>query len=436
MQHASPATTPPVSTPRKPFGVPLAWWIALGATLGVCFGFSSFVATVFGQFVRPISTEFGWTRTQTTGALTLATLLTIAGAPIAGALIDRFGPRLVLLVASLLLPLAVASLSLTDGGLPRYYLTLAMIAVIGAGTLPGTYTAIVFKWFDRRRGLGFGFPLAGVGLSGIFLPPVIRSLIAAYDWHVAILIIGAAMFVAVVPMACFLFRLSPRNASEIDGGMAGPAQTEAPVAAEPSGVPWQPYLRSRQFLQLAASFILLGIATLGVIINFQAMLEDGGIPALTVAKLLSLQGLFTLIFRLGSGWLLDRFPPRLVSAVMIVAPALGITIIAVTPTLPMLIVAAPLLALGFGGEFNVMSFFSSRYFDRAAYGKMYGLIYATYTVGGSIGPILLAKVYDLTGAYRYGLLFMASLIVIASVLIITLPRLPAETGCAARVLAS
>ena len=60
------------AAPRNYLRVPIAWWVALGTTLGVTFGFSTFVATIFGQFVRPLSAHFGWTRTQTTGALSVA----------------------------------------------------------------------------------------------------------------------------------------------------------------------------------------------------------------------------------------------------------------------------------------------------------------------------------------------------------------------------
>ncbi len=415
---------------RQSLGLPIAWWVALGTTLGVCFGFSSFVSTIFGQFVRPISSEFGWTRTQTTGALTVATLLTIVGAPAAGLCIDRFGPRRVLLVASLLLPPAIACLSLADGGLRRYYLTLAAIAVVGAGTLPGTYTALVLKWFDRRRGLALGFPIAGVGLGKIILPPIIRLLVTDYGWRIALIAVAAAMFVAVVPLALFLFRRSPET-WDIDGGSNGPVQADAAARIEmPAEGNWKKTLLTRQYLQLAVAFMLLGVATLGILVNFQAMLEDGGIAALTVAWLLSLEGLFVLAFRLGSGWLLDRFAPHRVAPIMIAAPAIGIVMIAFSPTVPIIAMAIPLIAIGFGGEFNVMSFFASRYFGRASYGKMYGLIFAAYTLGASLGPPLLAHAYDRTGSYRYGLLFLAALIVVAAFMIATLPRLPskAESG--------
>jgi MFS family permease len=357
--------------------------------------------------------------------MTVATLLTIVTAPLAGSLVDRYGPRRILLASAATLPFLVAALAAIDGQLWRYYLVIALIAVLGAGTLPGTYTAISLGWFDRHRGLAVGFPIAGVGIANVLLPPAIQLIMPGYGWRGAVVAAAVAMFVVVLPLAWFLFRLAPRGPAELDGGLAPAVDLPAPEATAPAdALPLRAQLLSRPFIQLAAAFLLLGVATLGVIINFQAMLEDAGVPALTAAQLLSLHGVFLIGFRLGSGWLLDRFPPRAVAGILILCPVAGILILAAGLPVAAIAGAMLLLAIGFGGEFNAMSFFVSRYFGQAAYGRLYGFAYSAYIVGGSIGPTLLASSYDHWGTYRYGLCFLAALIVAAVGLILSLPPLP------------
>jgi MFS family permease len=413
---------------RRPFGLPLAWWIAVGTTLGMCLSYSSFATIVFGQFVRPISEAYGWTRAQTTGGMAIVFFLMIPLAPAAGYFLDHFGSRRVLLIASVLLPLVIASVPLVHGSLMRFYLLMVLFAIISAGTLPGTYTSIILGWFDRRRGFGFGFPVAGIGMAGIVLPPVLRLMITKFGWEVAIVAVGIAMFLVVVPLAAFLLRLTPNSEREVDGGMPAATPSQKVRAFINIEIDWKVAIRTRKFIQLAIAFILVGVVTMGVLVNLQAMLQDNGVAAFTVAKLLSLQGAFMLFFRLFSGWLMDRFPPRVVAGAIVLAPAFGIGLIALNPTVPALVIAVPLLAAGFGGEFTVMSFFTSRYFGRGCFGKLYGLTYAAFNIGGCIGPPLLAGIYDRTHAYTSGLVLFALLVVAAALMIFSLPSLVSDTS--------
>lgn len=409
--------------PRKPLGLALAWWIALGTMLGMCMSYSSFATIMFGQFVRPISEAYGWTRAETTGGMSIVFFLMIPLAPATGHCLDRFGSRRVLLVASILLPLMIAIVPLVHGSLTRFYILMVLFAVVSAGTLPGTYTNIIQNWFDQRRGFGFGFPVAGIGMAGILLPPALRLLIGNFGWERAMVVVACAMFVVVVPLALFLLGLTPNGKGEIDGGSRPGKLARTSRAFVNIEVDWRAAIRTRRFIQLVLALILVGVVTMGVLVNLQAMLQDKGVAAFTVAKLLSLLGLFMLVFRLASGWLLDRLLPRTVAGVIVLSPALGIAIIALNPSVTALMVAVPLLAVGFGGEFTVMSFFTSRYFGRRCFGKLYGLTYAAFNVGGCIGPPLLAGIYDRTHSYAYGLTLFAALATIAALMIFSLPRL-------------
>ena len=424
--------SPPPVPIRRVLGIALGWWVSFGTAIGMALGYSAFASAMFGQFVRPISQQFGWTRSQTTGAFTVSALVTIAAAPLAGLLIDRFGPRRVLLFSATVLPFLIAALSMTDGSLARYYIIAGLIALLGAGTLPGTYTAISLTWFDRRRGIGSGIPIAGVGIANILLPPALQTIIPAFGWPTAFVAVGALMFVLVLPLAFFLFRLTPASPHELDGGTwRVPEAAVAPALAAEPLPPLHRQLLSRPFLQMAVIFMLLGISTLGVVINFQAMLQDAGLSAMEAAGLVSLHGLVMVVSRLGSGWLLDRFPPRLVAGSLLLCPIAGLAILAAGLPAAALVLAMILLPVGFGAEFDVMSYFVSRYFGRASFGRLYGCTYAAYVVGASIGPVVVSYAFDRWGTYRPGLLLLIALSSAATLLIFLLPPVPrVETDAA------
>jgi MFS family permease len=416
-----------IAAPRRYLGVPMAWWIAGGSCFGICFGFSSFFGAIFGQLIIPISTEYGWTRAQTTGAVTLTTLLTIALAPIGGYFVDKGKVTAALLFTAILLPIAVGSIAIVNGNLVQYYLTFALIAVAGVGGLPASYSAVILKWFDQRRGLGMGFPVAGVGIAIIALPPTIRYLISLYGWQIAVTAVACTMFIVVVPIVAFLLPKAPVGRSEIDAELP-PPKSCWPPETDAGGMEFKAALKTRAFLQLAVAFILLMVTSYGVMINLQAMLQDIGLPASTAAQLLSVEGFFILVFRIFSGWLLDRFPPRVTASLIFIAPAIGLLLMLMSHSIPVLILAIGLLGLGFGGEFDVISFFTSRYFGRRAFGRLYGIYYSCGTLGGSIGPIMLARIFDVTHSYTLGLVILIAMVAIAALLTLTLPPLRAKTA--------
>jgi MFS family permease len=112
-----------------------------------------------GQFILPMSTAFGWSRSATAGGLIFRTIGSVLMAPIIGVLIDRFGVRRVAIIAQLGLSLGYFGLTLNNGSLTAYYIAWGILAVLGAGTSPIVWTRPVAGWFERSRGLALGLGL-------------------------------------------------------------------------------------------------------------------------------------------------------------------------------------------------------------------------------------------------------------------------------------
>src|SRR5687768_9533942 len=116
------------------------WWVLAAATIGMMLGYSNIGVLSFGLFIVPLSGEFGWGRGDVSLAYTAMTYTMVLLAPAAGMLVDRVGVRRVLLPSIVAFALAIAGLSLVTASLLHLYVAYVLVAVLGAGTAPTTYT--------------------------------------------------------------------------------------------------------------------------------------------------------------------------------------------------------------------------------------------------------------------------------------------------------
>jgi hypothetical protein len=140
------------TTGRKGGKVFYGWWVVLASGVGLAVHFGPIIVATFGVFLKPLSQEFGWNRTQISLALSLATLGITVALPLVGRLVDRFGTRRVILLAVLLFGLSVLSLAFLSSHLWHFYAIYLLIGVVGSGTTPVPYAKVLSRWFNHRRG--------------------------------------------------------------------------------------------------------------------------------------------------------------------------------------------------------------------------------------------------------------------------------------------
>lgn len=414
-------------------GVPIAWWVAAASAFGLALGYSAFATAIFGQLTLPLSGEFSWSLARTTGAHALATAVIVVAAPIVGVLSDRFGAWRVLACSLVALPLAVAHVAAVDGSLLHFYIAIGLIALLGSGTLPITYTKILVTWFVRKRGLALGVCLAGVGAGMSITPAVMQSLTQSFGWRTAVVVMAAAMACIMLPLGWLFLRQEPRSAAEVDGGTESSAdavRNREPKAPEST---LRESLLSRTFFVLAAVFIVLGAANLGLIVNFMPILREEGLEPALAAQLLGVFGVSFAVTRVIAGWFLDRFPPGIVAFVITLCPAIGALLLFLGHGPLNSALAMVLFAVGMGGEFDVMAYFVARHFPTEFYGRLYSAIYSLYNCGAVIGPVSLARYHDLNASFSGSLLVLAAGMAAAACafLIPPSPRLPMVRAAAA-----
>nr|WP_225937712.1 MFS transporter [Myxococcus sp. RHSTA-1-4] len=375
-------------------------------------GYSTYISYVFGVFVRPLGAEFGWSRPQIAFALTLCNWFVVALSPLAGFMLDRVGPRRMLLPSVLGLAGMLFALALQPGSLPVFYALHLGLALAALGTLPAVYTRAIVGWFDERRGIALGVALAGVGLGGILLPPALQAAIGSLGWRGAYTALGVAMLVLVLPAALRFF----------DDRASAPAVKAAPVPSH--GVAnLREAARTRTFWLLIAIFVLLGTMTLGVSASLVPILTDSGLTPQAAAAMASSLGVGVLVGRIASGLLIDRLPARLVALVCMLASSAGLAGLASGGAGAVIAVCLFLTGFGIGAEFDFMSWFVSRYLGLRAYGRIYGWTYAAFQLGCGMGPLLMALGRERLGGYGPGLMGLSAAAALAGLMFLAFPPL-------------
>lgn len=387
------------------------------STVGMSLGYSVIGYAGFGMFVLPLNEAFGWGRGDISVAFTIMSYVVALAVPALGFLIDRLGPRTVLLPSIVAFSIVVAMLSQLSANIALFYGAYLFVALTGAGTTPAVYTRAIVQWFDRRRGLALGIALTGPGIGAALAPPVLQFAIDTFGWRGAYMALGLTMFILSFPIVWFWFH-APSDADEGSGTGA---------VSVMQGVSFQDSLKMRATWQMIAAFFLLGILTGGVAAHLFALLSDRGFEASLAATAVSLLGVSVIVGRVLTGVLLDRFHAPIVIGVCLLMASVGLAILNLSTSELLAILSVLAIGLAIGSEFDFMSFLISRYHGLVAYARIYGLIYGAFTAGAGLGPLLLGYGFQNLGTYDHAVWVLVGTTTVATVLLSTLGKASAST---------
>jgi MFS family permease len=399
------------------------WWIVFACAVALATGVTSLMGFTLGIFMGPFESEFGWTRTEVTFGLTLATIVGLFVAPVAGRLADRFGVRRLALSSLLLQGLGVASLSMLQGDIRLFYLIYAVLPVCGIGASIVVLARAMVVWFDRRRGLALGLMLAGIGVGATINPLISQLLVQSVGWREAYLVLGGIILVIALPLNLLLLRESP---ADMALARDGDAQATSAVRKTFGLFPGEA-VRTRAFWLLLAISFLSVAPVAGIYVHLVPMLADRGVAPLQAATVQSTIGVSLILGRIVTGWLLDRFhAPRVAVAVLCTA-LVGYALLLLPLPLAAVTVAAMLLGFAIGAEGDFLAYLASRYFGERSFSELYGWMAAVSALGGGTGPLFSAAIKDLTGEYTIAIATHAAILGSAIVAILLLGPYP-EAG--------
>jgi MFS family permease len=352
--------------------------------------------------------EFGWTKTQVTSGNALSKLLIgpLFGF-IAGWVIDKFGPRRLMMTGILMAGGALIGLSwMTSLWMFYLFYLFNALGYVCGGPLPNQ--VLLSRWFDKARGKAMGFAYLGIGVGGALVPLLAYWLNETLGWRGALRVLGILMIVLALPMAYFV-----RESPESDG-----QKKQDVVMASMSQI-----FRSPAFYLLA----LGSMCSIGAVGSTNQHLKlflslDQSYEQAAAAKIISLVLTFSIVGRLLMGWLADYFPKKYVMLMIyfLVAGSIPLLFFADSPGIMYLFAA--IFGLGLGGEYLIIPLMAAELFGVKVLGRLLGVILTADGVAEAVMPMLIAYLRDRTGNYRMGFGVVISVALLGALAVALLPR--------------
>jgi MFS family permease len=365
----------------------------------------------FAVFVLPIGQEFAVDRAAVTGIYAIVMLGIGFGGPLVGLLVDRFGPRVLVLtgVASLGLGLVLASLA---HAVWQFYPTYGLLGGIGCASLGSVVqAALLGRWFDRRLGTALATSYSANGVGVMVMTPLAQALINLDDWRFAYLALGLTILVLFLPLL-----LLPWKAIE-----AGHPDVHRPSwPAEPGGMApdLKAALRTATFWNLSAAFALTSVGIYAITPQVVAYLIERGFAPLAAASAAGFAGLLMPVGMIGFNWFADRGGRRssvIASYACSIAGAAALMALSGPQDHFLLIAYVVLFGISMGSRGPMISTLATMRFRGPHLGRIYGSMTLSMGLGGALGAWLGGAVHDLTEGYSAVILLALAALLSASI---------------------
>jgi MFS family permease len=368
-------------------------------------GFAYYGLPFFYDFMTK---EYGWSRTIVTSGNALGKLLVgpLFGF-IAGWMIDRYGPRRLMISGSLMMGVALIGLG-TFRSLPMFYLFYVFNALgyICGGPLP--CQVLISRWFDKNRGKAMGIAYLGIGTGGALVPLISSGLEKEVGWHLALCALGVMIILIALPMAYFI-KEPPSRSVEI-------VNTETMV-------PIKNILKNPNFYLLAIGSMCSIGAVGGVGQHLKLYLRDLDFTQKEAAHVMSLVLTSSLVGRVLMGWLADLINRKYVMILIYLIVASAIPLLMVPDFPGRIYLFAGIFGLGLGGDYMIIPLMAGNLFGVRALGRTLGIILVADGVAESLFPMLVGALYnDVTKSYAVGFTVLICVALTGAIIVSFLPN--------------
>jgi MFS transporter, OFA family, oxalate/formate antiporter len=371
---------------------PARRWLIVLALFVVTYGISTPLAA-YGVFLPVLAETFGWSRGAIATALSINLLLGgVAGFAI-GALADRHGPRVMLVVTVALAGTAFALVS-TVGALWQLYLLVGLLGGVGMSSFYLLAAATVSHWFDAGRGLALALVLVGFNLGYISAGPLAAWLIGAVGWRPAYALLGAGCGLLTLG-AAFTVRLPrPAEARQLRPSAGGGA-----TAAGGPSVTLRAALADPRQWYLNVSWFLMGGLALMMSVHVVPFARDLGVSLASASLALTAYGVGSVTGRVGAGFVSDRLGTFTMIRAGFVLQIVALSALLWVPSREALMVVLVLFGMGFAAADTMITKVIPDVFGLRAIGAIMGVLTLGWRCGAALGPAVAGFLYDGTGSY-------------------------------------
>jgi predicted MFS family arabinose efflux permease len=394
-----------------------SWTLVLASFIG--FVLHSMPISALSTYIGPLEAEFGWSRTFIAGGISIGSMITAIMMPFIGAAVDRYGSRRVVLPGLAFSALTWSLIALVTGEQWQWFAVFIIHAVFNALIAALLWTTAVAGAFSKSQGMAIGVTLAGATAAHAFIPPASVALVDAFGWRIGAVLLALGLGL-VSFVLCYFFFYDRRDRLRVASKADEPAADE-----DLPGLTLGQAARSLALWQIGISTFVILALTIGFLVHQIEILQGVGVSRTNAAWLSSLSGMMGIVGKLVTGWLIDRYRGDVVGGLTMAAAGLAFAMILGGSGSSAVIVFA-MLVNGYtaGAKLQIASYLTVRYGGLRNFGKIYGVISSTVSLGAAIGPLIAGALYDATGSYNQFLVAAAIGLGLSALLLITLPRYP------------
>jgi MFS family permease len=365
-----------------------------------------------GLLLVAVAKDFGWSRAAFSTIALIVSVGASLTAPFFGRLIDRVGPRRVLLPGLVGFGLSFMYLAFVPQVGWMFFAGYGLVGLVMGSQVPNGYSKVICQWFVRNRGMMIALvPAVGAGLGYAVIPQAINYMIVHHGWRAAYATIGLAILLFSAPMNLFLLR--ERNP-------VSPAGAVKPEGEDEPGLSHGEALKTADFRKILTALFLASMAFYGVILHLFPLLLDRGVDRAVATTTISMLAVGVTAGQLTAGVLLDRAPTPKIGALFFLVGLGGLLLIHHGATAAATTAGAVMTGFGQGTEIAVVGYILSRLFGLKAFSSLFGIICSGGVLAGGVGPLAFGFVFDRAGSYAPALYSGELALALAVILMLTL----------------
>jgi len=407
------------------------WYILAIGMLGAAL--SAGTSQLFMSIMlKPLTTEFGWNRTAATGAIATGTIIAGLLSYPFGKLADRYGPRLLTTLGSLVVAGTYVAMGMFVN-LWQFYVVFVIGRIVSVNTLSTTVprTAVV-NWFRRFRGRVLGLLTMATPLGSSLLAMVAHLIMVNYGWRSVFMLFAIAMVLLLSLPAAIILRRRPEDLGLLpDGAGRWPISSTSPVQPLPeeefSWTLGEAIRTPALWLLVLGNVVAPGVGA-GISFHLVAYFTDMGIDTTVAVGAISIFALTGAGANVIWGFLSERIPERFLAALVMAMTGATIFYLLSVRTNTATFIFAVLFGLAVRGESSLFNLIQAQYYGRNSFGAISGFISPFHMLGLGFGPIISSVSFDLTGSYQavFGIYVAISMITAVLLLLAKKPPRPVK----------
>lgn len=372
--------------------------------------------TALGTFIAPLEKEFGWSRSEVTSGFFVFAVVSVLTRPAAGWMLDKWGSRALGIPGAILVGLAFAGFSLTNGSLPQWLALWFLMGVVFSFVIAPVWGMAIAKNFTASRGRALSGMMLGSAVSALILAPWSNHLIKAYGWREAYQIIGLT-WGGIVALVCFFLLRNQRESPRVEA-------TPLP-RIELGGYGVRDGIRSASFIKIVASILISNLLNQSLAVHLLPILTWGGVERDTAVWILGSLGVSMIAGVLLFGVIGDRASPKVLTATLVSLPVIScVGLLYPTDSVIVRLIAVSAFGVSAGAQMPSYTNLSTRYYGMRNFGTLSSLAGIATQLATAVAPLIAARSFDITHGYTVMLIAGVPILLVSSLILLSLGPIP------------